>query len=223
MSVSGLTVGKEYLFQAYWETNNIAGAVLEATIEGNTKSGIVALADKFTNPGGTMISYQFVAGDDTLNASFNRTDSVTNDWLSGYSLQEIPKSFSNWIAGFPEAGGQTGFIDDPDGDRLANGLEAWFGTHPGKFNAGLANLTFDGATTITFSHPQNPDPPSDVTGFYQWSVNLTDWYAGDGIDGPPDGPAATISPVTVGTTTNVTVITSEIFTTLFLRAGATQN
>ena len=90
MSVSGLTVGKEYLFQAYWETNNL-GAVLEATIEGDTRSDLVALADKFTNPGGTVISYQFVAGDDTLNASFNRTDTATNDWLSGYSLQQVPE------------------------------------------------------------------------------------------------------------------------------------
>lgn len=99
MSVSDLTPGQEYLFQAYWETNNL-GAVLEATIEGDTQGGLVALADKNTNPGGTVISYQFVAGDNTLNASFARTDSVTNDWLSGYSLQEIPEPSAALLGAF---------------------------------------------------------------------------------------------------------------------------
>jgi hypothetical protein len=28
-------------------------------------------------------------------------------------------------------------------------------------------------------HPQNENPPSDLAGFYQWSPNLVDWYAGE--------------------------------------------
>lgn len=79
-------------------------------------------------------------------------------------------TFSHWIAGYPSVGGQDGFSDDPDLDRLANGLEAWFGTDPGSFDAGLADLASDGTIT-TFTHPQNPDAPVDITGFYEWSVN----------------------------------------------------
>jgi hypothetical protein len=126
-------------------------------------------------------------------------------------------TFAEWIAGF-EVGGLTDFDDDFDWDGLANGLEAWFGTHPGEFSQGLAGLTTDGTTT-TFEHPRNANPPSDLTGFYQWSLNLVDWYAGDGAEGPAGGPTVTISPTTGGTTTTATATASEAMARLFLRAA----
>jgi uncharacterized repeat protein (TIGR02543 family) len=110
-----------------------------------------------------------------------------------------------------------GFADDPDGDGLANGLEAWFGTHPGLFNAGLAGLSRNG-NTITFTHPHNENAPGDVSGFYQWSPNLVDWYAGDGVVGPDGGPTLTITSETIGTTT-VTAVSSGQLGIVFLRAG----
>ena len=117
--------------------------------------------------------------------------------------------------------GERGFDQDPDGDNLANGLEAWFSTHPGEFNPGLASLSTDG-TVSTFTHPQNETRPTDVIGFYQWSPNLTDWYAGDGVDGPPSGSTVAFSAETIGTTTTVTATASEALDTLFLRAGVAQ-
>ena len=78
----------------------------------------------------------------------------------------------------------------------------------------------DGATT-TFTHPQNVSPPTDVSGYYEWSSNLVDWYA-SGI-GPGGGPAVTFVPVTVGSTATVTATTSEAMESLFLRAGAVQD
>jgi hypothetical protein len=114
-----------------------------------------------------------------------------------------------------------GFGDDPDGDNLANGLEAWFGTHPGEFNAGLTNISANGTTT-TFTHPQNGNRPADIIGFYEWSPNLIDWYAGDGVDGPPGGPTVFFSAQTVGTTTTVTAVSNGPMARCFLRAGATQ-
>jgi acyl-CoA thioesterase-1 len=126
-------------------------------------------------------------------------------------------TFAEWISGF-EVGGLTDFNDDYDRDGLVNGFEAWLGTHPGQANGGLAALTTDGTAT-TFIHPQNANPPDEQTGFYQWSSNLVDWYAGDGIEGPAGGPTVTISPTTVGTTTTVTATASEAMEQLFLRAG----
>ena len=66
--------------------------------------------------------------------------------------------FADYMDGFPGVGAETGFSDDPDGDQLLNGVEAWFGTDPGAFSAGLAGGASDGSIT-SFSHPRNENPP----------------------------------------------------------------
>jgi uncharacterized sulfatase len=135
-----------------------------------------------------------------------------------------PNNFSSWI-GDPALGiapANRGFALDLDGDGLSNGVEAWFGTDPRAFTAGLVNLGTNGITT-TFTHPRNPQAPGDLTGYYEWSPNMVDWHAGDGTDGPIGGPTVTISPVTTGTTTTVTATASEPLERIFLRAGVTQN
>lgn len=109
---------------------------------------------------------------------------------------------------------------DPDGDGLANGLEAWFGTDPRQFNSGLAIISGTGLIT-TFTHPQSTSPPGDLTGYYEWSPNLTDWYLSG--NGPTGGPVVTFSTTTIGTITTVKAIASEVMGSLFLRAGVSQN
>jgi len=129
--------------------------------------------------------------------------------------------FSNWIDEFG-LDGQSGFNDDPDGDLLPNGLEAWLGTDPGKFNQGLSDLTSDGLTT-TFIHPQNATLPSDLSSSYEWSTNLANWYAGDGLDGPGNGQTVTISSNTIGNTTTVTSSSSDNLDRFFARMRVVQN
>ncbi len=130
-------------------------------------------------------------------------------------------NFDSFISdpAFGIAPANQGFGDDPDGDGIPNGVEAWFGTHPGESNAGLVVTATDGLVT-TLSHPQNENPPSDVAGYYEWSPDLAEWYAGDGVDGPPGGPTLDIIPQTLGATTTVTATASEPMERLFLRVGA---
>jgi hypothetical protein len=128
-------------------------------------------------------------------------------------------SFRQWIKDFNLPAAYQGFGDDLDQDGLANGIEAWFGTHPGESNGGLVFVATDG-TVAAFRHPQNPSPPGDLGGTYRWSTNLIDWYAGDGEDGPQDGPFLTIDAETSGTTTTVTATSSTPMGIVFVRAMA---
>jgi len=131
----------------------------------------------------------------------------------------LEADFADWIAGFSGIGDQTGPGDDPDGDGIPNGVEAWFGTHPGEANAGLILTATDGLVT-TLSHPQNEIPLADVVGHYEWSPDLVEWYAGDGVDGPPGGPSLVIASQTTGATTAVTATASEPMERVFLRIRA---
>jgi hypothetical protein len=135
-----------------------------------------------------------------------------------------PNDYNSWI-GDPALGisvANRALALDVDGDGLANGIEAWFGTHPGQFSQGITEVSCSGNVT-TFRHPRNPNAPSDLAGSYEWSPNLSDWYAGDGNDGPPAGATVTMSAVADGDHTNVTATASIPVDRLFLRARVIQN
>ncbi len=155
---------------------------------------------------------------------------ASNPQLVGELTMEIvnwyaePDNYDSWI-GDPALEmnpADRGFTLDPDGDGLPNGIEAWFGTDPRAFSAGLENLSTDGTTT-TFTHPRNLNPPSDLVGSYEWSPNLVDWYVGNGVDGPSSGLTMSISAVPDGSHTTVTATSSASVSSLFIRALATQN
>ena len=131
-------------------------------------------------------------------------------------------NFNSWISdpGFGLDPAEQDFALDPDFDGLANGLEAWFGTHPGQSSPGLAVGSNVGLAT-TFTHPQNATPPVDLTGFYEWSPNLTDWFTSG--NGPDGGATVTFSANTSGTTTTVTATVSEAVERIFFRAVVTLN
>jgi Pectate lyase superfamily protein len=163
-------------------------------------------------------------------AGYNVVDAGTHpiNWTTGSKRMVaaaafvIANNFANWIADY-EVGGAIGLGDDSDGDGLPNGVEAIFGTHPAESSGGLGNLASDGTTT-TFTHPQSTNPPADLSLFYQWSPNLTDWYDCDGISGPNNGAIAigVIATNTLGTTKTVTLQSNGPMDRLFLRAEVEQ-
>jgi hypothetical protein len=140
------------------------------------------------------------------------------------SLGSTPTNgFADWIGGFDDLGqDDRGFNDDPDGDGLANGVEAFFGTAPGSFSAGLTQVSKSG-TSVIFRHP-NPDMPlDDVTGSYQWSPDLANWHAANGVDsagGTTINAVATPNAPTPNVTTVEATITGPVPDKLFLRVVA---
>jgi hypothetical protein len=161
-------------------------------------------------------SYQWTLTGGAIPGDYRRIDTA--------AFTVAGNNFSDWITGYPGVGIHTGLSDDPDGDGIPNGVEAWFGTHPGETSASLANLTSDGTTT-TFTHSQSANPPADLTLTYQWSPNLINWHDCDGISGPNNGEIAVglIASNTLGTTKTVTVQSNVAMNRLFLRAAVEQN
>lgn len=114
-------------------------------------------------------------------------------------------AFADWISdlAFGIDPATRGFTDDPDGDDIANGLEAWFGTHPGQSSKCLI-ATEASENTLIFTHPRNPNTASDLSGRYLWSKDLVTFHeAGaitDGItvtfNAMPDSPSPGITTVT---------------------------
>jgi hypothetical protein len=84
------------------------------------------------------------------------TDTVVDFDNTRFTATELPptNTFANWISNlaFGLAVADQGFDLEPDGDRLGNRLEAWFGTHPGQSNTGLIELT---TVVATASDPIN--------------------------------------------------------------------
>ena len=192
---------------------------------GSSSAGPFATPDPSTLSFGYFgrAAYEGRGIDGVLDAVAFQSGTATFNPATGFLLS-IPQAqtFASWIAGYPGVGGLTAFNDDADGDGLANGVEAFLGTNPGVANAaGLTQVSTNGTVT-TFTHPKTGETFSDVAGSYEWSLDLQNWYEGDGADGPVGGPTVNIpSANSVGGTATTTATSSAPLSQLFLRIVAT--
>lgn len=146
------------------------------------------------------------------------------EWGGIAAIQVVPDPVPNndytaWIGTYPGVGGLTGFNDDADGDGIANGLENLFGTDPSVSSGGITQVAKNGST-VTFQHPQNASPASDVSAAYEWSTDIATFHA----DGASDGGTTVSFAASPGDPATVTAtITGTVPARLFVRMKATQN
>ncbi|MCB1130057.1 MAG: hypothetical protein KDN05_02945 [Verrucomicrobiae bacterium] len=88
--------------------------------------------------------------------------------------------FASWIGNYPGVGAMTGVNQDPDHDGIPSGVENFFGTDPSEPTRGIRVVARSG-NTLTFQHPRNASPASDLSAAYRWSPDLAVWHPG-GVD-----------------------------------------
>ncbi len=141
--------------------------------------------------------------------------------------QWTPTTFASWIDRYILDPSDQSPTDDPDGDGMNNQLEAFFGTDPSAANQGVSLTSLNlQADSITLVHP-NPDLAlTDISGSYEWSSDLVDWYAADGV--ASDGSTTVNAASALDTpSTNKTTVTCAIAgstpSNLFLRVSVSQD
>lgn len=130
-------------------------------------------------------------------------------------------TFAIWAGGY-SLGGQNGFNDDPDGDGNANGIENYFGTHPGIKSPGLTILN-SSPGSFTFTHPLNANPATNVIGSYRWSTDLQTFHDGGQANAEGTIVSFTQSAPAAGIVTVQAAVTGTPAAKLFIAIRATGN
>jgi len=231
-TITGLSPFQEYEVFGYAVDMFSSGTNDNKTVSWTTNGGSVQHTTDSANE--NLASAKFRMANMTANASGSAT--ITAQYVTGgssiilwngFDIAAIAgpggNTFADWISGFTGLNGLTGFGDDAEGDGIKNGLEAFFGTPPNAFSAGLLEVAFtDGS--LTFTHPQAEPALTDVTGSYEWSLNLSNWHAsGAEIGGTTVTFVAVKNTPESGTTTVTATVTGTQPARVFARVAAMQN
>jgi hypothetical protein len=171
----------------------------------------------------TDLAWDRLAFSDYASNSSNWDEIRWGSTFDSVTLGSTPaNTFANWIGGYP-VGSLNGFNDDPDNDGLDNGLENFFNTDPSVSNQGIVQVVKTG-NTVTFQHPQNPTPASDITAGYRWSTDLVTFHNdGATAGGTTVSFAPALNTPVAGTTTVTATIAGTVPSKLFFVLGATKN
>lgn len=130
--------------------------------------------------------------------------------------------FATWIAAYPGVGALNGIEDDADRDGIANGIENFFGTNPSSPSRGIAQIARTG-NTVTFQHPRNASPASDLSAALRWSTDLSTWHGhGESSGGVTVSFSSAPNTPVAGTTTVTANISGAAPAKLFTEIRVTQ-
>ena len=213
------------------EPNTMYGFQIVASGTGGNDQFFLQFDGTSTNSyaGGFAIGTGKVGGQPNSGLVFDGNNGQPSDRAFVATMTKLPSpadDYANWIGGFfpTETNPQVvGFEADPDGDGIQNGLENYFGTHPGNPNSGITQIAKSGST-FTFQHPQNASPASDVAAAYRWTLDLVDWNA-DGATDSGTTVTFSVSPDTpsAGTTTVTATIAGTLPVAFFADLRVTQH
>jgi hypothetical protein len=132
-----------------------------------------------------------------------------------------PDDFATWIAAYPGVGALDGIEDDADRDGIPNGIENYFGTDPSQPSRGLTQIATTG-NTVTFQHPRNPAPASDLSAALRWSTDLSAWHGhGETSGGVTVSFSSAPDTLVAGTTTVTANISGTLPAKLFTEISVT--
>lgn len=173
---------------------------------------------------GLDVAFESLALSDYASNSMAWDEIRWGSTFASVTLNSSPANdFAAWISGYPGVGALTGFNDDADGDGIDNGVENLFGTDPSVASQGITQVAKSGST-VTFQHPQNASPASDLTAAYRWSVDLATWNAdGASSAGTTVSFAASPDTPTVGITTVTATISGPAPDRFFAGITVTQS
>jgi fibronectin type 3 domain-containing protein len=140
----------------------------------------------------TLTASHVGSTNDYVMIGWNNSGGNGDATIDNVSVMPVPAqtSYADRISGY-NLGGQTAFTDDFDNDGLENGIEIYFGSHPGEFSQGLVPVGVTGSN-FTFTHPISDAPASDIAAVYRWSKDLVAGFNADGATS--DGTTVTFSP-----------------------------